>query len=150
MKFLLGLVFGLLLAIVGYWVLATSDSESNPDTVVQQPVLLDVFRFTLEDEVAKRSSVPKEGYTPAVLLQIFPGLVESDFSTVDASGGQYQIVNGTLQFKRDESGLVAETVGGLSRDGYATLLQNIVTRLEIRLDQEGTLTDVITAIAKSR
>lgn len=151
MKFVVGIILGVGFAAGGYWTWVTYGPVEETVVVSESPQLLDVFRFTLEDEVKKRNDVVSEaGYTPELLLQVFPGLVESDFENVTASGGVYTIDSGALEFTRDETGLVPTTSGGLNRDGYSQLLQNILVRLQINLEQEGTLTEVITAIAKPR
>lgn len=149
MKFLLGLLTGIVLMLMAYGVSQLLVSQSAPEQN-DSPELLDVFRFTLEDEVVKQGAVPEVGFTPQLLLESFPGLVESDFRGVTAGDGVYTIENGVLLFVRDESGLVPVTSGGLNRAGYGTLLQNTAARLEVDLTTNGTITDVMTAIAKPR
>ena len=151
MKFVLGIVIGSALTIVGYSLYEQYIATAPVAPVVTStPQTLDVFRFTLEDEVKKRRAVAAAGYTPELLLETFPGLVVSDFAGVSGSGGTYVITSGTLEFVRDETGLVPETVGGLNRAGYGSLLENVTNRLDISLRSDGTITDIITALARPR
>lgn len=153
MKYLIGVCIGVGITAIAGWMgggLITPAPSTPPPTLNESPQLLDVFRFTLEDEVRKQSAVSEVGYTPDLLLQTFPGLVESDFDTVSASGGAYRVENGSLIFTRRELDLVPEIVGGLDRTGYQQLLQNVTKRLSIDLAADGTLTDVITTIARPR
>ena len=113
------------------------------------PSHVDIFRFTLEDEVQKKIGTPIEGYEPQMYLQVFPGLVESDFDGVPASIGKYVMVEGRLVHKLDETQLIHSAAGALTRQGIAALLVNVSQRIDVDLNAEGTLTDIFSAIAPS-
>ena len=108
--------------------------------------IVDVFRFTLEDEVRKKVGLPDEGYEPAMFLQVFPGLVETDFEGVQASIGGYVMKEGRLVHKLDESKLVHSAAQAITRPGFTTLLENVSKRIGINLSTDGTITDIMSAL----
>lgn len=108
--------------------------------------IVDVFRFTLEDEVRKKVGMPNEGYEPAMFLQVFPGLVETDFEGVQASIGGYVMKEGRLVHKLDESKLVHSAAQAITRPGFTTLLENVSKRIGINLSTDGTITDIMSAL----
>lgn len=128
--------------------LLTVNQDTAPTTVVDQTIV-DVFQFTLQDEVDKKLGHPIEGYEPQMFLQVFPGLVETDFNGVEASLGYYRIQNGKLQHEMSDTGLVHSAAGAVTRKGMKTLLNNIAARAEINLAESGTLTDIIEVLTKN-
>ncbi len=108
--------------------------------------VVDVFHFTLEDEVRKKNGQPIEGYLPEMFIAVFPGLVETDFQGVQASLGVYTIQDGRLTFVLDETDLIHSAAQAITRDGYKTLLQNISNRIGIDLLKDGTITDIMSSI----
>lgn len=108
--------------------------------------IVDVFRFTLEDEVRKKRGQPIEGFVPNMFLEAFPGLVASDFDGVEASIGYYQMVEGKLSHQLGQPALVHSAAGVVSQEGIVTLLKNVTKRLGIDLQATGTITEVITAL----
>lgn len=120
----------------------------SPAPATTNPVMLDVFIFTLQDEVNKKVGVPIEGYTPSMFLQVFPGLVETDFDGAQASIGHYAIAQGRLTHVLDDTQLIHSAAGALSRPGMETLLHNVSTRLGITLNDNGTITDVMRALVR--
>ncbi|MFT5849989.1 MAG: hypothetical protein ACI9H6_000818 [Patiriisocius sp.] len=129
----------------GLTVLMKTEQEAEPVKGVSATVV-DVFRFTLEDEVRKKVGVPIEGYEPQMFLQVFPGLVETDFEGVEASTGAYTIVEGKLAFKADDTKLIHSAATAISRTGIETLLLNVAGRIGIDLSTDGTITDVMRAL----
>ena len=122
----------------------------NNTTLQSDPTVVSVFAYTLEDEVQKKSGIPKNGYVPQLLLQNFPGLVASDFDGVQASAGQYALVNGALKFNVSQTQLISDAAGAITPAGMQTLLNNIAKRTGINLQGDGTLTDVMKAIMVQR
>lgn len=122
----------------------TEQKESIPLAV--SPNVVDVFKFTLEEEVQKKIGMPVEGYEPQMFLQVFPGLADTDFEGVDASSGYYTVDNGKIALKLDDSGLVHSAAGAITRDGIETLLYNVANRIGVDLKGEGTITDIMAAI----
>jgi hypothetical protein len=123
--------------------------KTEQKEVVQERVGTDVvmvFRFTLEEEVQKKMGMPIEGYEPKMFLQVFPGLVETDFDGVQASIGHYEIQEGRLVHVLDKTKLVHSAAGAITREGVETLLNNIADRIGVDLTQNGTITDIMSAL----
>jgi hypothetical protein len=133
----------------GLELLVKTGQQAEPKGTISADVI-DAFRFTLEDEVRKKVGTPTEGYEPSMFLQVFPGLVETDFAGAQASIGSYTIVDGRLVHKLDETPLVHSAAGALSRPGYATVMQNIANRIGINLQADGTITDIMRSLTKER
>jgi hypothetical protein len=126
----------------GLELLVKTEQQAEPVGTINADVV-DVFRFTLEDEVRKKVGTPIEGYEPAMFLQVFPGLVETDFDGVAASIGGYTVIEGRLEHALDETQLIHSAAEAISRPGYATLLQNIADRTGVNLQADGTITDIM-------
>ncbi len=125
--------------------------EGPTAPVVQRvnPTAAEVFTFTLEEEVQKKIGQPIEGYEPEMFLQLFPGLVATDFEGVEASIGYYTITQGKLVHELGENRtLVHSAAGAITRAGMARLLENVATRTGINLEEDGTLTDIMSAISE--
>jgi hypothetical protein len=84
-----------------------------------------------------------------MFLNVFPGLVETDFEGVEASIGHYTIVQGRLVHELGNPELVHSAAGAISRRGMETLLQNVAARLSIDLQSDGTITDIMRALIAS-
>jgi len=111
------------------------------------PDIVDVFRFTLEDEVIKKQGQPIEGFEPQMFMAVFPGLAGTDFDGVKASIGTYIVVDGRLEHDLSEaSGPIHSAAGTINRTGYQTLLNNVARRAGIDLQNDGTITDVMSAV----
>jgi hypothetical protein len=121
----------------------TSDTVTPTRT---DPVLTDVFIYTLEEEVQRKVGQPIEGYEPSMFLEVFPGLVETDFEGVEASIGFYTIVQGRLVHELGTPELVHSAAGAITQRGMETLLHNVASRLEIDLQRDGTITDIMRAL----
>jgi len=118
---------------------ATEQSEMKVDRD-----MVDVFRFTLEEEVIKKQGQPIEGFEPAMFTAVFTGLAETDFDGVKASIGQYVIRDGLLEHDMSEAeGPIHSAAGAINRVGYETLLNNVADRAGIDLQADGTITDVM-------
>ena len=107
----------------------------------------EVFKATLEKEVREKAGTPIEGYEPAMFLQVFPGLVATDFNGVEASIGKYVIVEGKLIHQLDNDKLIHSAAGAISRKGMQTLLVNVSKRIGVNLQHGGTLTEIMEAIS---
>lgn len=152
MKWCIGVVGAALVFQVGFYAahgperLATLTTRATPTPERVSPTAAEVFTFTLEDEVRKKLGQPIEGYTPAMFLEVFPGLVATDFEGVDASIGYYTIEEGRLVHELGERTLVHTAAGAVTKKGMGTLLENVATRTGIDLSGDGTLTEVMAAI----
>jgi len=126
--------------------------KTEQKTVEEQAVstgVIDVFRFTLEDEVVKKIRQPIEGFRPDMYMRVFPGLVETDFDGVQASLGIYEMKDGELQFVLDQTQLVHSAAEAIAREGYQTMLKNISKRIGIDLNTDGTITDVMNSLTRT-
>lgn len=130
------------------WVESRFMASPEP-TLIPDPVLVDVFVFTLEEEVRKKRGLPEEGYQPDMFLEVFPGLTATDFDGVEASVGRYTFTDGRLSLEVSDGGLVHETPGAISRQGMETLLYNIAKRTGIDFKTTGTITDIVRVITES-
>jgi len=120
--------------------------NNAPAATAVDPDIVDVFQFTLQDEVRKKLGQPIEGYEPQMFLRVFPGLTETDFDGVKASIGRYVIEDGRLQHQMDNTGLVHSAAGAVTRVGMETLLTNVATRTGIDLQTDGTITDIMSVL----
>lgn len=126
------------------WLDALRDASTTPLPIHSE--INDAFAFTLEDEVLKKVGQPIEGFEPAMFIQVFPGLTETDFEGVEASSGHYYMKEGKLTFALTDDKLVSSASGAITRNGMSTLLTNVATRARIDLTRDGTLTDVMRVI----
>ena len=154
MKSCIALVVIVLLCQVAFYVFDGPEklglTETATPTVQRvSPTAAEVFTFTLEEEVQKKIGQPIEGYEPAMFLQLFPGLVATDFEGVEASIGYYTIKQGKLVHELgEERTLVHSAAGAITRAGMARLLENVAARTSIDLEADGTLTDIMSAISE--
>ena len=140
------LVFNAVLLYSGGFDYIRNQFEPTPAPPLVNPSVVDTFRDTLEAEVRAQLGAPIEGYEPHMFLQVFPGLVETDFDGVEASIGKYVIRNGRLVHEMDNTQLVHSAAGAVSRRGIQTLYRNIAERIGIDIQNGGTLTDIMSAI----
>lgn len=143
------MVFNVLFIYLGGLSLFMKTEPVTQGTAVSADVV-DVFRFTLEDEVRKKIGAPSEGFEPYMFLEVFPGLVETDFKGVASSVGGYLIVDGRLVHKLDDTKLVHSAAKAITRSGFQVLLANISNRIDVDLATSGTITDVMSALTSER
>jgi len=146
MKKFLGLVTVVIAVNVAGWYLVAPlvfEAQSRPVSQTLAPQVVDVFSFTLREEVDKKIGQPIEGYEPQMFIAAFPGLTETDFEGVEASLGYYTFRGGKLELVLDESQLIHSAAGAISRTGMETLLTNVSARTGINLEGKGTLTDIM-------
>lgn len=124
----------------------STSSGTNP--VLTDSSVLDVFIFTVQEEVNKKQGRPAQGYKPDNLLRAFPGLTISDFNLVLASDGRYEVTGGELVFVPDTSGLLPTNPDSISRAGYEIMLTNVAVRNNIDMQSNGTLTDIMRVMTR--
>jgi len=115
-------------------------------TVRTNPDVVSAFRLSLEEEVQNQIGMPIEGYVPNMFLQLFPGLLESDFEGAAASIGFYTIENGRLVHKFDETQFIHSAAAALTFFGMGTVLDHIATRINVDLTAEGALDNIMNAL----
>jgi hypothetical protein len=111
-----------------------------------EPEVVDIFRDTLETRVREEVGTPIEGYEPQMFLDVFPGLVPSDFDGVEASIGVYSFSSGRLVHVPDNTKLVHSAAGAISRRGMETLYRNVAARSNIDVTKGGALTSVMAVV----
>jgi hypothetical protein len=124
----------------------STGSVANP--VLTDSSVLDVFIFTVQEEVNKKQGRPAQGYKPDNLLRAFPGLTITDFNSVLASDGRYEVAGGELVFVPDTSGLLPTNPDSISRAGYEIMLTNVAVRNNINMQSNGTLTDIMRVMTR--
>ena len=146
MKTCWGAIVVLMVGNIAFWYfmgpqIYIEDRVSTPQKVA--PEVVDVFSFTLQEEVDKKLGTPVEGYEPKMFLEVFPGLTATDFEGVEASLGYYTFSDGELELVLDETQLIHSAAGAITRTGMNTLLSNVSERTSINLQEDGTITDVV-------
>lgn len=140
------LIFNAVFVYSGGLELLVKTEQKTEAPVEVHPDVVGVFKFALEDEVQKKRGVPIEGYEPYMFLEVFPGLVATDFDGVEASIGTYRMVDGRLKHVPNEDQLLHSAATAVSREGMETLLYNVTDRIGVDLTNDGTITEVIEAI----
>jgi len=132
---------------VGHLVIEyVEDPTVAQDAAFESPGV--VFGIVLKEAVVAELGQPTEGFTPTMLLEVFPGLALTDFEGVEASVGQYEVVNGGLELVTPRGALLHSAAGAVSRRGFETLLRTVSARLQIDLAHSGTITQVMGAISQ--
>lgn len=140
-----GAVVIVILMISLFWRLI--DPTNTPDEVlVPDPepatMMSAEFRFVLEEAVRIELGAPIEGYEPAMLMQVFPGLEETDFDDVEATIGSYQYEAGALRHVYDPTEPMHSAGPALTELGFEILLENVVARLGNNA-AEGTVDQIV-------
>ena len=85
------------------------------------------FKTAIETVMRIEKGKGLGGYTPDVLMEVFPGLQAIDFNNVSAVVGRYEFKDGQLAYTNVE--VVDGVAGDISDDGYRTLYRNLSERL---------------------
>lgn len=93
----------------------------------------------------ERHMIPIEGFSPALLIQMLPGMQESDFANAEAIQGMYRYQNGKLSFEKNAEPMHSAR-DALSQDGYATVLGNLSQRLGIPLTDSAAVDQILNQI----
>ncbi|PIR85118.1 hypothetical protein COU15_02590 [Candidatus Kaiserbacteria bacterium CG10_big_fil_rev_8_21_14_0_10_45_20] len=129
-------IFGavLLILVVGFFALnAYIYNEKQAETIQNQEAFTAYFQEQIVERGVADIGMPIEGFSGGLLIQAYPGLEVSDFEGVQTFEGHYEVSSqGQLAFVRDnEEGPVTSAETTVSKEGYATLLENISARLEV-------------------
>lgn len=96
---------------------------------------------------------PIEGIEPGMLLTAFPGLVETDFIGVEAEQGIYVYDEETEEFSFEltlaEDEAEHSAARAITDPGFATLLNNVVTRTEQLADTTRDIDRLVGLLAAS-
>jgi hypothetical protein len=86
---------------------------------------------------------PIEGFDAQLLMDAFPGLSAADFNGVRTFEGHYEFRSGSLTFVRDQAQPVSSAERTISGEGYATLMANTATRLDILIDDRASVDELV-------
>lgn len=89
---------------------------------------------------------PREGFTPQPIMTAFPGFKNSDFENVRANEGHYKTSGNELRFIPDNETPKTSAAETISEEGYATLLDNLSKRLNIKIDSTTDIDKIIEAL----
>lgn len=118
----------------GIWIIIASGKDRS---IVSNPHPLNVTNFPVyfEDRLASLAAdefgEPIYGFTPELLIAVFPGLHYEDFREVKTFDGRYEFSGKNLQFISDKTVKVSGGASTISTEGYETLLRNLSDRLRI-------------------
>lgn len=104
------------------------------------------FKAIVNSKFISELGQPIEGIEPVMLLDLYPGLTPEDFDGVEALQGSYVYSNGEVKLKLNEPGPVHSAAGVISNNGYFTLLNNLLYRLESSLGGAVTMEEVVQLI----
>lgn len=136
-------VIGIIVAVaVGYYLWSLSGEAENPPN----NVYAEYFEERLIALGVEDIGQPIEGFDASLLIIAFPGLVTSDFNGVETFEGRYQLENGAIVFVRDEESPVSSAERTVSGEGYATLLENVSSRLAITLESNASIDQIISLV----
>lgn len=89
---------------------------------------------------------PIEGFDAGLLMMAYPGLVPSDFDGVETFEGVYEIEGEEVVFVRTQTQPITSAEKAISRDGYATLLDNLSSRFDLLITSESQIDELIERI----
>lgn len=138
------IVFGAYLWYTGTLIIAFEEPQTA--AVVEHNVV-QAFATTLKMEVDHKRGVPENGYEPQMFLEVFPGLVQTDFTDVETTLGAYDIVHGQLVHNIPPATPRHSAAKAITTRGMETLLENVSARTAINLAKDGTITELMAAIS---
>lgn len=145
------IVFGLIAAVglAGLlWYGARQVDAPRADT---GPTAASAQYFTDEAraKVVAEIGQPIEGFTPQMFMQVYPGLVASDFEGVEAINGTYTVENGQVVFKLqvNEGAPVTSADGAIEDEGMKTLILNIGARLGMDVSTRADVDAILSVIS---
>lgn len=122
--------------------------DQSVETIMSTEEEAVLFTNTLRSTVDEQLGQPVEGYTPDMFIEVFPGLVATDFEDVEASIGKYVVVEGQLVHVMPPSVPLHSAAAAVTSRGLRTLLDNVARRAQIDLSNSGTLTEVFDTLSQ--
>lgn len=110
---------------------STDYQPPSEDIVENIEAISSEFKFELEERVRIEAGQPIEGYEPFMFMQVFPGLLSEDFNGVEAMIGYYEYKNEVLKHELGNVDVIHSAAPAVTADGVKTLLDNVVTRLDV-------------------
>lgn len=146
MKKIVGWIIGILVILVGGFFILNSyiynekqvDNETDNGPIIVEDFegeatfegLAKDFADAMFEAGTADGLIPIEGFDADLLLSKFPGLIPEDFEGVEAFEGVYTVEGGEWVFTRTKAQPVSSAERTVSTQGYATLLENVSTRLD--------------------
>ncbi len=106
--------------------------------------------YFIEKAIENSFAIPIEGFDPELYIGVFPKLLKSDFDNTKAIGGIWKLTNGELVFIRDDSEGITSADGTLTNEGVKTLIKNLESRLNIKVQSVSDLDNLISLISKEK
>lgn len=114
---------------------------------LQENNLPELFR---KKAIEKLGVIPVEGFDPELYKGAFKGLIDNDFNNAKAISGIWKIINNKLSFVRNESEGITSADGTLTDEGILTLINNLETRLNIKVNTKEDIDNLIMLISKEQ
>ncbi|PIR69369.1 MAG: hypothetical protein COU47_03295 [Candidatus Niyogibacteria bacterium CG10_big_fil_rev_8_21_14_0_10_46_36] len=89
---------------------------------------------------------PIEGFDAHLLMIAFPGLVVNDFDGVETFEGRYSVVDGALEFMREQESPISSAELTISSEGYKQLLLHVSRRLKADISSDSAIDALIDLI----
>lgn len=90
--------------------------------------------------------MPIEGFDANLLIRAYGGLKSSDFASVEAFEGHYEVQGNEVVFVRDQASPISSAEKTISNEGFATLLKNVSSRLNIKISSNDDIDVLIETI----
>lgn len=141
-KTILWLILVVILAVGGFYILNSYIyNEKQADSTMAPYFEERLTTLGIEDV-----GFPIEGFDANLLIIAFPGLVPADFNNVETLEGYYVVQGETINFIRDNTEQITSAERTIAKKGYATLLENVSTRLNMPRDSESQVLEIIDRI----
>ena len=96
--------------------------------------------------VANLGAIPIEGFDADMYMDVFPGLMRSDFNGSAAIGGRWLYENDELTFVREDYTQISSADGTLTNAGIMQLYKNLVERLGIDVQRMSDIEEIFRVI----
>tara|TARA_Y100000310_G_scaffold26446_1_gene25215 strand:+ start:4956 stop:5612 length:657 start_codon:yes stop_codon:yes gene_type:complete len=111
--------------------------------------LVNTFSQQMQNKIINEIGQPIEGFEPPMFIQAFPNLKYEDFNNVQALEGIYIFENSKLTFKRTKKTPITSAEQTITDEGMETLLENIADRLNIKIIDATSITQIIINLEQS-
>lgn len=132
-------------------ILFIEDIVSSGSGMIEAGALVTYFTVKLQERVVTIMFQPIEGFEPFMFMDVYPGLISEDFEGVKSLQGIYEIKDGNPEFRLTvRSGEPIHSAGqAISNEGMATLLGNVSKRLDISVDDEGSINSILNILSET-
>ncbi len=106
------------------------------------------FEERLLGEAMEEVGQPKGGFTPEVLMGVFPVFIVADFDGVRAEEGKYSVKDDQVVFVRYDSYIETDAGMEISKMGYESLLKNVALRLNYIVRTEEGVNELVEELSR--